>query len=72
MSVLRVECPECGTSFRSDTLNLKTGHGDKAIVKCMCGKWLKAEFHETPAGRNWWGRKLRPSKGVKVSVKESV
>jgi len=76
MTDLRIECPECGTSFRTDTLKLKTGQGDKAIVQCFCGKALEASFTETPQGqrRNWYGRKVdQPAaKSVTVNVTESL
>jgi len=71
--VLRIECPECGTSFRTDTLKVKTNPGDKVIVQCYCHNDVEAEFFETPATpttgwRSWFQRAQGPVKGVKVNA----
>jgi predicted Zn finger-like uncharacterized protein len=57
-SALRIECPECGTSYRVEHLGLKTNPGDKAVVRCMCGRSLEVEFshidHPTVEEVGWF------------------
>jgi hypothetical protein len=63
MADLRVECPKCRTSFHTETLKIKTGHGDEALIHCLCNRVLQARFTQ-PEGRDWLFRK----KPIQVDV----
>lgn len=59
MESVRIECPNCGTSYRADVLNLKANPGEKAFVRCIgCGHALEVTFSEQRYGWFDWRKRV--------------
>ncbi len=78
MQDLRIECPQCGTSFHAEKLGLKTGPEDKVVIQCLCGQSLETSFDhsEEHITGNWlselFGRARQIRKVIHARVDSSA
>ena len=40
----RIECPTCGTSYKSSYVGLPPKEGVKGLIQCVCGTTLDVQF----------------------------
>lgn len=54
---MRIQCPECETSYLVERLRIRVGPKEKAVIHCpVCNTVLRIEFRELPVvlgARKW-------------------